>query len=76
METENTLGKKRTLVLGGTGKTGRRVVELLTYLFAEVVDGRNASTTDGVRRALGREPKDFTDYARETAATGVWDGGR
>ncbi len=48
------------------------VVELLTYLFAEVVDGRNASTTDGVRRALGREPKDFTDYARETAATGVW----
>ena len=22
---------------------------------------------------LGREPKDFGDYARETAATGVWD---
>jgi uncharacterized protein YbjT (DUF2867 family) len=49
------------------------VVELLSYLFAEVVDGRNADTTDGVRRALGREPKDFTDYARDTAATGVWD---
>jgi uncharacterized protein YbjT (DUF2867 family) len=49
------------------------VVELLTYLFAEVVDGRNADTTDGVRRALGREPKDFTDYTRDTAATGVWD---
>ena len=29
--------------------------ELLTYLFSEVVDGRNADTTDGVRRALGRE---------------------
>ncbi|MGH3086525.1 MAG: NmrA family transcriptional regulator [Rubrobacteraceae bacterium] len=52
------------------------VVELLTYLFAEVVDGRNADTTDGIRRALGREPKDFADYAREAAATGVWDGGR
>ena len=52
------------------------VVELLTYLFAEVVDGRNASTTDGVRRALGREPKDFADYAREAAASGVWDGKR
>ena len=51
------------------------VVELLTYLFSEVVDGRNASTTDGVRRALGREPRDFADYAREAAATGVWDGG-
>jgi uncharacterized protein YbjT (DUF2867 family) len=48
------------------------VVELLTYLFSEVVDGRNAGTTDGVRRALGREPRDFADYARETAASGVW----
>ncbi len=35
------------------------VVELLTYLFDEVVDGRNADTTDGVREALGREPRDF-----------------
>jgi len=52
------------------------VVELLTYLFSEVVDGRNANTTNGVRRALGREPKDFSDYAREAAATGVWGGGR
>ncbi|MBP2329458.1 uncharacterized protein YbjT (DUF2867 family) [Kibdelosporangium banguiense] len=28
---------------------------------------------DGVREALGRAPKDFTVYARETAATGIWD---
>jgi uncharacterized protein YbjT (DUF2867 family) len=49
-------------------------VELLSYLFAEVVDGRNASTTDGVRRALGREARDFRDYAREAAASGVWNG--
>ena len=47
-------------------------VDFLTYLFEEVVDGRNADTTDGVRRALGREPRDFADYARETAASGVW----
>jgi uncharacterized protein YbjT (DUF2867 family) len=53
-----------------------QVVELLTYLFSEVVDGRNANTTAGVRLALGREPKDFADYAREAAATGVWDGER
>ena len=52
------------------------VVELLTYLFSEVVDGRNADTTDGVRRALGREARDFRDYAREAAAAGVWDGNR
>jgi uncharacterized protein YbjT (DUF2867 family) len=50
------------------------VVELLTYLFSEVLDGRNAITADGVRRALGREPRDFADYARQTAATGVWSG--
>ena len=48
------------------------VIELLTYLFKEVVDGRNADTTDGVERALGREPRDFADYARATAAGGVW----
>jgi uncharacterized protein YbjT (DUF2867 family) len=48
------------------------VIELLTYLFSEVVDGRNADTTDGVRRALGREARDFRDYARDVAAGGVW----
>jgi uncharacterized protein YbjT (DUF2867 family) len=52
------------------------VVELLTYLFAEVVDGRNANTTDGVRRALGREGRDFAEYTRDAAASGVWDGRR
>jgi len=41
-------------------------------LFALVLDGRNATPTDGVRRALGRPPRDFADYARATAATGVW----
>jgi uncharacterized protein YbjT (DUF2867 family) len=48
------------------------MIELLTYLFGEVVDGRNSSTTDGVRRALGREPRDFAQYAHAAAATGVW----
>ncbi len=47
-------------------------IELLVYLFQEVLDGRNAHLADGVRRALGREPKDFADYARDAAATGVW----
>jgi uncharacterized protein YbjT (DUF2867 family) len=48
------------------------VISLVTYLFGEVLDGRNASTTDGVMRALKRAPRDFRDYARDTAATGVW----
>ena len=41
-------------------------------LFGEVLDGRNAYLTDGVRRALGREPRDFADFAHATAASGVW----
>jgi len=48
------------------------VTWLLTYLFTDVLDGRNAHLADGVRCALGRQPRDFTDYARITAATGVW----
>ena len=48
------------------------VVALLRYLFTEVLDGRNAHLADGVQRALGREPRDFAEFARETAATGVW----
>jgi uncharacterized protein YbjT (DUF2867 family) len=48
-------------------------IELLAYLFTEVLDGRNARLADGVQRALGREPRDFSQYARDAAATGVWD---
>jgi uncharacterized protein YbjT (DUF2867 family) len=44
----------------------------IAELIAQVLDGRNASLTDGVQRALGRAPRDFSDYARATAATGVW----
>jgi uncharacterized protein YbjT (DUF2867 family) len=51
-------------------------VKMLTEVFAEiagVLDGRNAYLGDGVQRALGRAPRDFTDYARDAAATGIWD---
>ncbi len=46
---------------------------LLTYLFTEVLDGRNAKLADGVQRALGREPRDFREYARDAAAAGAWE---
>ncbi len=58
------------------GQVPAEFVSFLIYLFSTVLDGRNTYLTDGVRRALGREPKDFADYAREVAATGVWDGKR
>jgi len=47
-------------------------VQLLSHLFTEVMDGRNAQTKDGVEQALGRMPRDFGDFARETAASGIW----
>lgn len=41
------------------------VVDLLGYLFGEVLDGRNAWVGDGVEQALGRPAKDFAAFARE-----------
>jgi uncharacterized protein YbjT (DUF2867 family) len=48
------------------------VIDLVLYLFTTVLDGRNTAVMDGVQRALGRPPRDFADYAKRTAATGVW----
>jgi uncharacterized protein YbjT (DUF2867 family) len=48
------------------------LVKMLTDVFAEVLDGHNAYLTDGVQRALGRRPNDFSDYVRDAAASGVW----
>ena len=52
------------------------VVDVLVYLFGEVLDGRNVAVADGVQRALGRPPRDFADFAREAATAGVWNGVR
>jgi uncharacterized protein YbjT (DUF2867 family) len=49
------------------------IVWLLDYLFATVLDGRNAYLCDGVQQALGRAPTDFAEYARRIAESGVWD---
>lgn len=48
------------------------LVELLMMLFTEVLDGRNEHVVDDVSRALGRPARDFTDYANNAAATGIW----
>lgn len=48
------------------------IAGLLEELFSEVLDGRNEVLTDGVQRALGREPKDFADFARAAATKGAW----
>jgi uncharacterized protein YbjT (DUF2867 family) len=55
-----------------TQEAGSEMADLLTALCREVFDGRNESLGDGVQRALGRPPRDFTDFVRSAAATGVW----
>ena len=49
-----------------------QLIDLVLYLFTTVLDGRNTPVADGVQRALGRPARDFTDYVRRTAASGVW----
>ncbi|MEV0052168.1 NAD(P)H-binding protein [Saccharopolyspora shandongensis] len=34
----------------------------------------DSHVSDGVRRALGREPRDFSEYAKAAAAAGAWQG--
>lgn len=48
------------------------VIDLLQELFTVVLDGRNSKVMHGVDEALGRPARDFSDYARKTAATGIW----
>jgi uncharacterized protein YbjT (DUF2867 family) len=43
-------------------------------LFTVIRNHRSEYVSDGVEQVLGRAPRDFTDWARETAATGVWAG--
>lgn len=48
---------------------------LINYLFTEVLGSNGTDmVTNHVEQVLGRKPKDFTTYAREVAATGVWKG--
>ena len=48
------------------------ITELYMHLFTQVLDGRNASLTDGVRQALGRPPREFAAYAADAARAGAW----
>ncbi|MDX5381474.1 MAG: NmrA family transcriptional regulator [Rhodobacterales bacterium] len=51
---------------------GTFVADVFTAIARETLDGRNAQTTDGVMRALGRPPRDFKDFAKAAARSGTW----
>ncbi|NBE93073.1 NmrA family protein [Nonomuraea sp. KC401] len=46
--------------------------EALRDLLAVIRNHRSGYLSDGVRRVLGREPRDFADWTRTTARAGVW----
>ena len=54
------------------GIGGQVVADVFTEICRETLDGHNAYLTDGVQRALGRQPRDFADFCRTAAASGVW----
>jgi uncharacterized protein YbjT (DUF2867 family) len=46
---------------------------LINYLFTEVLVEKNSVITHDIKKVLGRKAKDFSEYVKETAATGIWD---
>lgn len=55
-----------------TGIGGTFIADVLTEICRETLDGRNAHVSDGVERALGRPARDFADFCRDAAQSGVW----
>lgn len=51
---------------------GNFVADVFTAIARETLDGRNAHTSDGVERALGRKPREFAEFASTAASWGVW----
>ncbi|MEM6277858.1 MAG: NAD(P)H-binding protein [Verrucomicrobiota bacterium] len=48
------------------------LVQLVDYLFNEVLDGRNSSLGDGVQRALSRSPRDFRSFLQKAHLSGAF----
>lgn len=47
---------------------------LINYLFEEVLDNKsNAVISQDIEAVLGRKARDFSEFAKETAASGIWD---
>ncbi len=52
--------------------SGTVFADIVTNIARETFDGRNAKIGDGVMRAIGRTPRDFTEFAQAAAAAGKW----
>ncbi len=52
--------------------SGKLYADIVTDIARETFDGRNAHIANGVERALGRPPRDFTQFALNAARAGAW----
>ncbi|KAJ55144.1 NmrA family transcriptional regulator [Actibacterium mucosum KCTC 23349] len=52
--------------------SGTVFADIVTEIARETFDGRNAKIGDGVMRAIGRAPRDFTEFAQAAATAGKW----
>jgi uncharacterized protein YbjT (DUF2867 family) len=48
------------------------IIWLISYLFTEVLDGRNESVTNDIEFVLKRKATSFTEYIEKTAMSGHW----
>lgn len=48
------------------------VVSLVTYLFSQVLDGRNESVQNAIPTVLGRPATSFQQYVNKTISQGMW----
>lgn len=60
-----TLGQFHTAM---TEIGGAFIADVFTHVCKEALDGRNEWLGDGVQRALGREPRDFSEFCRRGGA--------
>ena len=51
---------------------GTLIADVITDIARETLDGRNAFVADGVERALGRPPRDFSKFVHDAARAGAW----
>ncbi|MEM6464555.1 MAG: NmrA family transcriptional regulator [Pseudomonadota bacterium] len=48
------------------------IADIFTAIARETLDGRNAHLCDGVERAIGRKPVDFSEFVRKAVTNGDW----
>ncbi|AZM54838.1 NAD(P)-dependent oxidoreductase [Streptomyces sp. WAC 01529] len=71
MRFEDVTGEAYVAELTGRGvpeDAARSLAEVLAFL----AGGHNSAPAPGVREVLGREARDFTEYARRAAEAGAW----